>query len=752
MLMEILNYNYKKHTFERMPDYSKKLNELVIKSKEITWEYEESGIDSLFDIKLMKYIEGLYSDKNRNQNKKSNKGSEIAEIIKLVFSQIPKPNENQFKNNLTYSDETKKTLKIDYLCLISICNIIWYILNDVIEKPKIYPQVLSEVLEQNNFRGILDVKIWDSSLMNYKNDFNKVESISFNLSGPHDANIELYYVILFYYFYKVLFPNVRQIYINLNENKINNIYNSDKNPYKIKEADVITFCDKFKNLFLSNFILAGLVGSNANLESLRIVMYESYIHEIIHIFSNEFEKSRFKEKISINHSLIYFRKLMFINRIDRLSVTINCLDRILFKEIINLIVFNRKTEILELQLFAEPKSFNLRKLYLNYLRGLEFDEVDPEINEKYQIIMYPYVDSLDNIPDLIEEEKIPDLLFPIFKKNINNLRLVLNDYIKAYKSFYLDISPYEELCKYDNYNIEILLFIYIILSALESSTMISRLQINCLNINYISVQQIKKTINKLRKEKLKEDNKEEELKDIDLSRCQSLETIAFNMTGISFFVDFNKLPVNSLKSLDIEISSLKDLKSINEGLRNQKDKFIKLKDIRFNICINYFEDIFDELLKIFDNIPSSLENLRISIENIIGKNELYKILKAYHRNLKKEKKINLTLYCNSRELEGFSDESKIKLLKDSYNAENGLFINKCEIKTMMSKIQGTTIKKITFGLVNWPEKNIEESIINSFTKNVTEYKDFQRYNKNIFSRIFSFIGNTHELVLNIEQK
>jgi hypothetical protein len=273
-----------------------------------------------------------------------------------------------------------------------------------------------------------------------------------------------------------------------------------------------------------------------------------------------------------------------------------------------------------------------------------------------------------------------------------------------------------------------------------------------LNINYISVQQIKKAINKLKKEKLKDENKDQELKDIDLSKCEALESIAFNMTGISFFVDFSKLPINSLKSLEIEISSLKDLKSINEGLRNQKDKFKKLTEIRMNICINNFEDIFDELLKIFENIPFSVEILKITIENIIGKSELYKILKAYHRNIRKEQKINCSLYCNSKELEGFSDESKIKLLKDSYNAENGLFINKCELKSETPKNQAPIIKKIIFSLVNWPEKNIIESIISSFKKNVNEYKDFQRYNKNIFSRIFSFIGNTHELVLHLDQK
>jgi len=195
--MEILNYNYKKHTFERMPDYSKKLSDFVVKAKEIIWDYEECGIEDLLDIKLMKYIDGLYGDKAKNQNKKNTKGTEIAEILKLVFYQIPKPNENIFKNNLTYSDDSKKSLKIDYLCLISICNIIWYILKNILEQKNI-PQALSEILDQNNFSKIMDVKIWDASVMKYKDDFNKVESIYHLLYQGHMILI-LSYIIQFFF-------------------------------------------------------------------------------------------------------------------------------------------------------------------------------------------------------------------------------------------------------------------------------------------------------------------------------------------------------------------------------------------------------------------------------------------------------------------------------------------------------------------------------------------------------------------------
>ena len=135
----------------------------------------------------------------------------------------------------------------------------------------------------------------------------------------------------------------------------------------------------------------------------------------------------------------------------------------------------------------------MRKIYLNYLTAQDFHEIDPNIVEKYQIIMYPYIDSLDeNILPLIEEEKIPDLLFSQFRNSINKLKLILSESSKIYKYFYFDISPYEELNKYDNYNIEILLFNFAVLSALKVSSSLKELSLKCLNINYSSVLQIKK--------------------------------------------------------------------------------------------------------------------------------------------------------------------------------------------------------------------------------------------------------------------
>ena len=135
-------------------------------------------------------------------------------------------------------------------------------------------------------------------------------------------------------------------------------------------------------------------------------MYESFINEINFIFDKQFDKSSFKDTITKKASLIYFRRLMMIDRISKFSVTINALDIYLFKEIINLIAIHRESEELELQLFSESKFLCLRKLFLNYLTMQEFHEIDPNIGDKYKIIMYPYLENLDDsLLPLIEEEK-----------------------------------------------------------------------------------------------------------------------------------------------------------------------------------------------------------------------------------------------------------------------------------------------------------------------------------------------------------
>jgi hypothetical protein len=302
--------------------------------------------------------------------------------------------------------------------------------------------------------------------------------------------------------------------------------------------------------------------------------------------------------------------------------------------------------------------------------------------------------------------------------------LIINDYVKNYKTFYLDISPYEELCKYDNYNIEIILFVFVVLCAFENSSLIKTLQLKCLNINYSSVLHIKKKINKLISGKL-----------IDLSNCKELENLGLNMEGISLLLDFNTIPVDNLKKLSFELSTLQDVKALNECLKNKKKELVKLTEFKLSITINDSEKIFDELLKILENIPCNLETLKLTIENNIGKKELVKIVKAMNKNMNLLEKLNnLSLHCNSRELDNYLDENKINNLKEYLYEKNANFVGKCK--------SSAENRRITLSLLKWPKLDIMTSIMLSFNKivNNTEVKN----SKKIFSKIFDFMGKSQD--------
>ena len=722
--MEILNYDSEKHVFIKSIS---NLSDLLIKIRELNWDFEDKN--SQFDLKFMKSVDALFGDKEKSKNPKKMKSNEDADLIKIIYNSLHKPEENQFKCNIIFNEEDPKSLRIDYYCLTSIGNIIMYILKYIIKENN-FPQLLNEVFD-NNFMMIMDIQFWGKSLIQFKNIFNEIENLNFCLSGPHDDDIDLKYTILFSYFYKVLFPKVKNVTINLNQTRINNIYNVDKNPYKIKEADVIGFCKKFEKLFLSNLIITNLIANTENLRALRILMSESFINEINYIFDKEFEKSQFREMISKKTSLLYFRKLMMIKSISRLSLTINSLDVFLFKDAINLIGLHQGAEKLELELFSDPKYFNLRKIYLNYLNSQEFHEIDPNIVGKYQIIMYPYIESLDDniMCPLVEEEKIPDLLFPEFKKNLNKLKLILSEkeFVKNFKYFYLDITPYEELLKYDKYNIEILLFIFVILSALEQSTLMKTIQLKCVNINYTTVLQIRKNINKLTNNKL-----------INLRNFKELEMLNLNMPGISLFVDFNNLPVTNLKKLNIDISTLKDMESLNEGLKNQKNELVKLLEIKIILSFNNDEKIFEEFLKIYDYIPASIESFKLTIENTLGKNELLKIMKGIHKNINinSDKNKYFSLHCYSKELEAYLNDGKIKNLKEFFKSNNAYFVNKCKFNPEQNR-------RLSFSLIKWPELDLMKSIMLSFNKKLEKSEEIKN-NKNIFSNIFNFIGKSQD--------
>ena len=407
--------------------------------------------------------------------------------------------------------------------------------------------------------------------------------------------------------------------------------------------------------------------SNETLAKLKIEASESYINEINYIINKQCKNKNYTEKIMKENGLILFKKLMKIKNINNLSLSINCLDRFLFNELISFITLNRNMQILELNLFYNPKFFIMRKIYLNYLKGQDYYEIDPNIMDKYAIVYFPYIETLEkDIPSRVEEEKIPDLIFPEFKKNLNILKMILNEYIISFCEFSLDISPYDELSKYENYNVEIILFIFSILLFLEKSKNIKTLRLKCSNIDYNLVSLILKKINKLISLKL-----------IDFSGCEKLSNLSLEIQGISLILNFSNLPFNSLEKLDLSISALKDIKKLDEFFKEHKDDLKNLTQLNLSFPFVYdFDNSTKSFIKIFDNLPPNLKILTINNENMIKKEDILEIIKKIQNN---KISLNCELKCECFELEEFLNDYKIEDLKAFLNSNGNINIEKLEI-------------------------------------------------------------------------
>ena len=173
--MEIMNCEYENNQIEIIKS-TKNLADIVTKIKENFWDYEEE-IDKIYSYENMKLYEAIFGDRTKYGGKNMSRSLERAEIIKIISNQIGQ--EKSF--NLNFKKNATK-LKIDYLCLTTIANVIQRIIKNIINQPDFH-QLLDEILDNNNFTRVLDCEIWGLTLMQIRNDFKGVKELSFELSG-----------------------------------------------------------------------------------------------------------------------------------------------------------------------------------------------------------------------------------------------------------------------------------------------------------------------------------------------------------------------------------------------------------------------------------------------------------------------------------------------------------------------------------------------------------------------------------------
>ena len=274
--MDILNCEYEDAKIV-MVNHLKNLVDIVQENKEKFWEFEENS-DKIYDLENMKLYEEILVDRPKNTLKNNNPSIERAELIKIIYNQIgsEKP-----ANNLYFKKNNKKLI-LNYYCLASVVTVIQRILKNIIVQSN-FNVLLDEVLS-NNFCHIFDSEIWGMSLMKLKDQFNQVEHITFGISGYYDEEFDINYIVLFYYFYKLLFPKVNSITLKSDFVQAYKKYIDMKNPYDFLKTNMKDISKKYENLYFANFLLLCIISSNTdNLINLKIKATESYVSEINYI-------------------------------------------------------------------------------------------------------------------------------------------------------------------------------------------------------------------------------------------------------------------------------------------------------------------------------------------------------------------------------------------------------------------------------------------------------------------------------------
>ena len=66
-----------------------------------------------------------------------------------------------------------------------------------------------------------------------------------------------------------------------------------------------------------------------------------------------------------------------------------------------------------------------------------------------------------------------------------------------------------------------------------------------------------------------------------------MKKLELDVQGISLFIDFDKLPFNSLQKLDISISNLKDMEKVSAFLKNNKNNLFQLTQLNISLLFVY---------------------------------------------------------------------------------------------------------------------------------------------------------------------
>ena len=660
--------------------------------------------------------------------------SRIANIYERLRSYHCK-DANHNKDNITYLNRNKQSLKLDYPCLLSITEVIFAILNTIINKNNFSEIVEKPMFKQKTFNFLnKSHTLWGRPLISIITELNHVKEIHFCISSnKHDKEILCEEMFLFSQFYSLLFKTVTMITVNLNVIKINSVFIDDKNPYKITKDSILKFQQSCNNVILSNYILTSLIEQYSRLESLTVILDDSYIYELDSILGKEIGVEW--NEFALNGQ-IYITKLMSIENNHSINLKINSLDPLLFKSINGMIVNNdRNLDSITLELFPKRNAFSLRKILFNYnclYQNKEINKnIEHEFTEEDKMIEWNYTRELKHASKLlIKEERIPKYLYNEFSTNLSDLQIILSNGAQFLKTLDIDISPYKLLTQFDYYNSLIIVFVLNILEIVSHTKDMQTffLIANTLEPNYEGL------INNIKRIK----------KEIPNLNNTSIRKLCLDIPNISNIIPFNNFPKNTLEQLILDSLCEKDFKLFQEHLMtcHKEYKCIEKLEISLDYLLNDITTTLNSFFK--SSIPRTLKKLAIKTENPITLNDLqcnvlslYNQMNVMKHNFDVSYKGSITEFERFKGTERFASNVKAMLFDE---------LKKQKVRSFCKVISNYEMEVCLIKYAKWNAK-VHPYIIKGFEGRMNKKKKstiknlYTNQNKmKIYSNIFLFLS------------
>ena len=730
------------------------------------------------DIILFGFNEELFNNKESKENKNI-----LVPTLQKLLETIEQNENYDFvkRQKIIIKDMATGVYNVSYKEICAVVNFIIAILKTTPKKKR------EKIYNKLYFEGEIpdtNLEIHGIKLQKVKINLESIKQMNICISEKNlnilemktRFEINIFVIKLFFLFFRVFFKNVLTLNIDLNIYEINNYFNKESNPYKIKEKRLLKLSKLYEKVVLCNLVIIKNLVKFKELSTIKFILYDSYQIELYNIIVKYFSKNseipnndnnNNTEEVAIpafTNKILFFDHLIQkqIKNYLEFNIDINALDPLLFLNV-NLLLYQYKNIINTSINFFNFDKVNLRKTLLNsyyFFLYLKENEKEKEINminplpqkfypdkinsifESDYKIYYNYINNINDFKNklLLRDEEIPNELFPYFNYNLNLLLFILIEKFKLDKNNQNSLSlnfqsindSITNLHSYNNYNCAILSFIFNLFQELETNSNLENLCVLEIYLDDLSEKKeyiIKYMFNNFR------NNIPFNFKKLNLT------SMKLDIPNITLILPFENFPCNNLQQLILSNLSFNDLENFANTLINNKHNFKRLNII--DISIAFMLEDFRKPIKILltETISPKLINFCLKIPCYIEYSDIVDIVSW----IKKSRNKGVAYF-----LKLSNEELSINIGNKSFVSMVDIFIKKSK-KQSLRKNLITKIKCENNKGINIEIKLLNKEKINYFLKFIFCFnKAYEKGNKKklsninkqkIFENIFYYMGN-----------